>query len=1587
MVFLLTLGMLITGTAAQGQTPSTLVTTEGTNPYAVATNIVTNKVYVANLGGTITVIDGATNRVVTELTTGVMGARCGAVAVDPVTNLIYVTDGGADAVASNGAPYVTVIDGSSDTVLPPVSVGNTPRGIAVNTVTHLVYVTNYNDNTVSVINGTNKASITVSAPLTVGANPYAVAVNSVTNFVYVGNKGGGTLTVIDGSQNSVIQNIPGTGSSPSAVAINPITNKVYLSNGVSNNVAVISGATTTTAAALLSQPLAGSDPSALAVNPITNQIYVANGNSTAATLIDGNTNLSQQIPGVTGLNSYALSLNALTNRVYITNGSGAQVRVIDGNSPTAAPAIFSVGSRPIGLAVNAATNKIFVANLDGNVSVIDGATNGTSSITVGSTQTAVAANPDTKQIYVASSQGNSAPGSVTVINGTGLTGASDSALTPTIPVGNNPIAIAVNAATNTTYVVNQSSNNVTLIDGTNLATAPVTVAVGSSPVAIAVNPVTNEAYVTNSGDGSISVIDGATGTSAAVTVGGTPSAIGVDQVRNKIYAANSGSNNVTAIDGVTNAIIPVNVSGPSIAIAVDPVANKIYVASGSTVSVIDGSNLTAGPVMVPGVPSPPVAIAVNQVTEKIYVVCSGGSVLVIDGTNPTGTPSSVTVGNNPTAISVNAGTNKIYVVNSGGGSVTIIDGTSNTTRTVSAVNGSIGAYAVSVNPTTSRAYVASGTSAVVVISEADLEDAKLDTSIQVIPDSRDLSYVPTLVTTNRQPSFTFTAKSDFTPAPPITNLYFQVDTRQGQWTAASGSGSSFTGTIASALTPGEHILYAFAQDDTPETTSSFDDGVRIGNIRTLYLVVVPTTTTTTVTSNMPSGVPEGTNVTFTADVVDSSGNPVPSGTVQFSNGSTVLCTATVSNGTATCTTDSLTAGPPHTIVATYIPDPTTDFGGSTNSVQQVVIGSPAKLAIVSGNGQNGTVDTAFSLPLVVLVSDANNNPVPNVTVTFHPVAGSAGANGTMASGSVTTGQDGTASDSVTANGTAGSFTVTATGAGVPAGSNSVTFNLQNVSGVSTTTLTANGQPASVTVMYGDTLTLQATVGPAGATGSVTFLNNEVPIPGSPVTISASGVATLVTTMLPAGGPYPITAAYTGNANYGGSVSDVVEVTVNKKTSPSGGPALLVTADNRQRNVGEANPAFTYTITGTLVNGDSYATAVTGTAEFTTTAHASSPAGAFPITVGGLSSANYVIGFVAGTLTVIEIKSPVVIEIMPPSPPYGEPIIIDVKSGDPMNPNTPTGTVTVIVDGGPPMTLPLNSNGQTELPGTLPPGSHTIEVSYPGDANFNPGTTTETINIQKAPTTTTLTSSSPSASLGDSVVFTAQVVSNITGQPTGTVTFYSDGVAIGTSPLNASGAATLTVSTLTLGTHTITAIYNGDANFLTSSATGLTQVITADFKVASSTGPQTIPPGATANYNIIVSPVSSSFSDLVTMSASNLPPGATYTFTPAAVTPGASGANTTFAVSVPSQSSMASRTTSLGPAVFALLLLPLTCLKWYRDKPHRLLLWLLIGLTSFTAATGCGEGGYFSLPQQTYTITVTGTSGSLVRSTTVTLTVQ
>jgi hypothetical protein len=257
--------------------------------------------------------------------------------------------------------------------------------------------------------------------------------------------------------------------------------------------------------------------------------------------------------------------------------------------------------------------------------------------------------------------------------------------------------------------------------------------------------------------------------------------------------------------------------------------------------------------------------------------------------------------------------------------------------------------------------------------------------------------------------------------------------------------------------------------------------------------------------------------------------------------------------------------------------------------------------------------------------------------------------------------------------------------------------------------------------------------------------------------------------------------------------------------------------------------------------------------------------------------------------------------------------------------------------------------------------------------------------------TTILSSSVNPQIqGMPVVFTAQVIPTpVNGPiPTGRVTFKEGATPLGIGNLNGGGIATFTTSSLSVGTHSVIAVYAGDSNYAasTSSPFALVVIAASDFAVSSSTGPQIIPPGASANFTIHVPSVNAPFTSVVTLTASGLPAGASYTFTPVTVTPGANGANSILIISVPLHNAALGSSPGI-PLLLACVLLPFAVLRRTRDRPRRLLLRLLVAVTSLAAVAGCGRGGEFNQPQQTYTITVTGTSGSLVRSTTVTLTVE
>jgi hypothetical protein len=156
--------------------------------------------------------------------------------------------------------------------------------------------------------------------------------------------------------------------------------------------------------------------------------------------------------------------------------------------------------------------------------------------------------------------------------------------------------------------------------------------------------------------------------------------------------------------------------------------------------------------------------------------------------------------------------------------------------------------------------------------------------------------------------------------------------------------------------------------------------------------------------------------------------------------------------------------------------------------------------------------------------------------------------------------------------------------------------------------------------------------------------------------------------------------------------------------------------------------------------------------------------------------------------------------------------------------TPTGTVTVTASGSAGCTAPATfGTGSCDLVFTAN-GTPTIAASYPGDANFNASNDNEPHTVQGETSTTVSSSGSPSTA-GADVTFTAHVAATSgSGNPGGQVRFFDAATQIGQDNLAGAGNASIKVNNLTVGSHSITATYQGSTTFETSTSAAITQVV-------------------------------------------------------------------------------------------------------------------------------------------------------------------
>ena len=313
-----------------------------------------------------------------------------------------------------------------------------------------------------------------------------------------------------------------------------------------------------------------------------------------------------------------------------------------------------------------------------------------------------------------------------------------------------------------------------------------------------------------------------------------------------------------------------------------------------------------------------------------------------------------------------------------------------------------------------------------------------------------------------------------------------------------------------------------------------------------------------------------------------------------------------------------------------------------------------------------------------------------------------------------------------------------------------------------------------------------------------------------------------------------------------------------------------------------------------------------------------------------------------------------------------------------------------------MATPQGATAFTVIASTvLGAGDYTLDVTFtPDGISYTTATGSVSLTVNKASPFIGLDSSANPALISSSVTFSATVSSTVS-TPTGSVDFYDGTTLLGSDTL-ASSTATYATSSLTAGTHSITAVYGGDSNFSSVTSSPLSQIV-SDLTINVASGGSstaTVSPGGTATYNLTLSPSNgATFPAAVTLSASGGPAGSTITITPQTVAAGDATTNVTIAVQVPAATA-AVQSRQVWAFAFAFPLMGLLALRFGTERRtvslkrgfFFALLVIVLGLTG--AVIACGGSGRPAAAQPTrYSLTVTATSGSVSHTTTLTLTVR
>jgi hypothetical protein len=619
--------------------------------------------------------------------------------------------------------------------------------------------------------------------------------------------------------------------------------------------------------------------------------------------------------------------------------------------------------------------------------------------------------------------------------------------------------------------------------------------------------------------------------------------------------------------------------------------------------------------------------------------------------------------------------------------------------------------------------------------------------------------------------------------------------------------------------------------------------------------------TTSSLNVMPSPGTVGQMVTLNDTVsVVPPGMGTPTGNVSYYDGNTYLGTSMLNgmtgNDQAMLSLSTLSVGT-HAISAIYNGD--INFTGSTSNNFSEVINAIAT---------NTTVTTTSAMtgqPASLTATITPQSPgtfSPSGSVTFY-------ANGTQNLGTATVfnsgGSNGTASLMVS-NLLPGTYPITAVYSGSPmfAGSTSTAGSLV----ITKANATVSSMATPSTSVYGQTVQLAAMVSGTAAngvrpTGTVTFFSDGNTLGTS--ALDSTGNANLSVNTLSIGSHW-ITVIYNGDSNFmmntgpssNESVSNASTSTVlTTSANPSGyGQAVTMRATVTATLPGGGTPSGGVSF---YVDGSMIGTGMLDGSGVATFSVSTLSLGYHNLSATYMGGPNYNTS-TSGSLTQQVLPATTTLLSAAPSPSTFGQVISLTATVTVQAPGTGTATGTVSFYDGSTLlgTASLNGDQATLNVSSLSAGTDSLQAVYGGSSSYagSSGTTSQT--VQKAGTATSLSLGAGTTVFGQAQTFTAAVTVNSpgAGTPTGLVTFYDGSTAVGIGTLGANGTATFLTSGLAVGTHSLTAQYNGDSNFATSTSGNQPATVQkADTSTALSVGPNPATLGQTVTLTATVADLS------------------------------------------------------------------------------------------------------------------------------------